>query len=149
MQFVRREEGQGLVEYALILVLLAVVVILILTALGSSVNLVYARVMAGLNGQTITGVGVERVVLGFDLELTGGGPPICDIVISNATLVVLENGELMVNSPVSVPVLVNGAGVGVLSGVTNAHGIATTTNTISHTAACPGTVTVGARSQGF
>ena len=34
----RREEGQGMVEYALILVLIAVVVLLILTTLGKQVK---------------------------------------------------------------------------------------------------------------
>ncbi|GAB4163417.1 MAG: hypothetical protein Fur0021_38530 [Candidatus Promineifilaceae bacterium] len=149
MKFVKREEGQGLVEYALILVLLAVVVMLILTALGSSVNLVYARIIAGLNGQPITGTGVERVVTQFDLEITGGGPPICDVTISNATIIVLQNGELLKNSMVSVPVFINGVSVGALSGMTNDSGIAVTTNSISRTVACPGTARVGRKSQAF
>ena len=34
MLYLPREEGQGLVEYALILVLIAIVVIIILTTLG-------------------------------------------------------------------------------------------------------------------
>ena len=38
MSFFRREDGQGLVEYALILVLIAIVVIAILTLLGPQVN---------------------------------------------------------------------------------------------------------------
>ncbi|MDT8307218.1 MAG: Flp family type IVb pilin, partial [Anaerolineae bacterium] len=46
-----REEGQGLVEYALILVLIAVVVIVILTILGSTVAVAYARIIGGLSGQ--------------------------------------------------------------------------------------------------
>lgn len=149
MKFVKREEGQGLVEYALILVLLAVVVMLILTVLGSSVNLVYARILGGLNGQPVTGTGVERVVTQFDIDITGGGPPICDVSISNATIIVLQNGELMKNSPVSVPVYINGAAVGTLSGMTNNSGIAVTTNTVSRTVACPGTARVGRKAQSF
>ena len=39
----RLEQGQGLVEYALILVLVAVVVIVILSQLGSSISVIYAR----------------------------------------------------------------------------------------------------------
>ena len=38
MRFFRDEEGQGLVEYALILVLVAVVVIAILALLGPFIN---------------------------------------------------------------------------------------------------------------
>jgi pilus assembly protein Flp/PilA len=39
------ENGQGLVEYALILVLIAVVVIAILTLLGDQVDMVFARIL--------------------------------------------------------------------------------------------------------
>jgi pilus assembly protein Flp/PilA len=45
-----REEGQGLVEYALILVLIAIVVIVILTALGGQVQTVFSRITSGLGG---------------------------------------------------------------------------------------------------
>jgi pilus assembly protein Flp/PilA len=40
-----RQEGQGLVEYALILVLVAVVVIAILTLLGPAVGNVFSQIM--------------------------------------------------------------------------------------------------------
>ncbi|QWV95665.1 Flp family type IVb pilin [Geomonas oryzisoli] len=38
------QKGQGLVEYALILVLIAVVVIVIMTSLGAKTNNVFCRV---------------------------------------------------------------------------------------------------------
>ena len=44
MLFNPREEGQGLVEYALILVLVAVVVIAILTLLGPVVGNVFSAI---------------------------------------------------------------------------------------------------------
>ena len=44
-----KKKGQGLVEYALILVLIAIVVILILTFLGSRVNDTFSRIGSGLN----------------------------------------------------------------------------------------------------
>lgn len=43
-KFFSREEGQGLVEYALILVLVAVVVIAVLMLLGPQINQVFCRV---------------------------------------------------------------------------------------------------------
>ena len=46
--FFAREEGQGLVEYALILVLIAIVVIGILTMLGTKVSTVFSNVNSGL-----------------------------------------------------------------------------------------------------
>ena len=47
--FFAREEGQGLVEYALILVLIAIVVIGILSALGDRVSEVFSEVNSGLD----------------------------------------------------------------------------------------------------
>ena len=46
--FFAREEGQGLVEYALILVLIAIVVIGILTFLGQRVSGVFSNINSGL-----------------------------------------------------------------------------------------------------
>jgi len=45
MLFLHREEGQGLVEYALILVLIALVVIAVLTLLGPTVGNVFTQVV--------------------------------------------------------------------------------------------------------
>jgi len=42
------EEGQGMVEYALILVLIAVVVIVILTVVGHQVSNVFSNISSGL-----------------------------------------------------------------------------------------------------
>ena len=49
MLFLQRENGQGLVEYALVLVLVAVVVIAILTLLGPQIGNVFSRITNGLN----------------------------------------------------------------------------------------------------
>jgi len=48
MLYMPREEGQGLVEYALILVLIAIVVIVILTLLGNQVSAIFSTISAGL-----------------------------------------------------------------------------------------------------
>jgi pilus assembly protein Flp/PilA len=50
MLYLPREEGQGLVEYALILVLIAIVVIAILTLLGEQVSAVFQQIQSGLSG---------------------------------------------------------------------------------------------------
>jgi pilus assembly protein Flp/PilA len=46
--FFAKEEGQGLVEYALILVLIAIVVIGILSLLGNRVSQVFSNINSGL-----------------------------------------------------------------------------------------------------
>lgn len=46
----KREEGQGLVEYALILVLVSVVVIVVLSLVGPGVGNIFSQVTTALNG---------------------------------------------------------------------------------------------------
>jgi pilus assembly protein Flp/PilA len=50
MLYMPREEGQGLVEYALILVLIAVVVIVLLTTLGARVQTTFSKIVSGMGG---------------------------------------------------------------------------------------------------
>jgi len=46
--FLPREEGQGLLEYGLILVLVAIVVIAILALLGPTVGNMFSNIVTGL-----------------------------------------------------------------------------------------------------
>jgi len=48
MLYLPREEGQGLVEYALILVLIAIVVIVVLGLLGNQISLIFSQITSGL-----------------------------------------------------------------------------------------------------
>jgi pilus assembly protein Flp/PilA len=50
----RKERGQGLVEYALILVLVSIVVITMLSFLGTSINDIFQRVADALQGQHVS-----------------------------------------------------------------------------------------------
>jgi pilus assembly protein Flp/PilA len=50
MLFVPKEKGQGLVEYALILVLVAVVVIVILALLGPVIGNVFSNIVDAMRG---------------------------------------------------------------------------------------------------
>jgi pilus assembly protein Flp/PilA len=45
----RPEDGQGMVEYALILVLIAIVVIVIISTVGKQVNNVFSNISNGLS----------------------------------------------------------------------------------------------------
>ena len=49
MLFLTREDGQGLVEYALILVLVAIVVIAILAILGPQIGAVFSEIVDALS----------------------------------------------------------------------------------------------------
>ena len=49
MLYLPREEGQGLVEYALILVLVAIVVIAILLLLGPAIGNIFSRIVSELD----------------------------------------------------------------------------------------------------
>jgi pilus assembly protein Flp/PilA len=48
MLFAPKEKGQGLVEYALILVLVAIVVIVILALLGPAIGNVFSNIMVNI-----------------------------------------------------------------------------------------------------
>jgi pilus assembly protein Flp/PilA len=50
MLFSPKEKGQGLVEYALIIVLIAIVVILVLSLLGGQVQSVFSQITSALGG---------------------------------------------------------------------------------------------------
>ncbi len=137
-----REEGQGLVEYALVLVLIAVVVILILTVLGSTVGLVYARVVGGFYGQSITGTGTEFVVLKANVSVTGGGGT-CNVAISDATVAVAQDGALLENSAVSGITISAPGGSSSMSGTTNNFGLATGLSGSLSGVSCPSKLTIG------
>jgi pilus assembly protein Flp/PilA len=46
--FVTREEGQGLVEYALIIFLIAILLVIVLGLLGGTIGSVFSSVRRGL-----------------------------------------------------------------------------------------------------
>jgi pilus assembly protein Flp/PilA len=48
MLFSPKEKGQGMVEYALIIVLVAVVLIIVLALVGSQISTVFSQIVSGL-----------------------------------------------------------------------------------------------------
>ena len=48
MLFSPKEKGQGMVEYALIIVLIAIVVIVVLTVLGTQISKVFSQISSSL-----------------------------------------------------------------------------------------------------
>jgi pilus assembly protein Flp/PilA len=68
-----RQEGQGLVEYALILVMVSVVVIGVLMILGPQISNVYYRIMLALgDGSTFSGEPVTGTITIDSAKKVGG-----------------------------------------------------------------------------
>lgn len=135
MKIPKREEGQGLVEYALILVLVAVIIIAILTILGSQVMIVFAKVTAGLNGQVVTGVGTEAIILSSDTTVTGTTS--CSATIKNIAYIGLQDGGVLKNGTVSMAIQVNGSNAQSLSGSTGSNGMGSLSGPYSVSGTCP------------
>ena len=138
----KREEGQGLVEYALVLVLIAIAVIIILAVLGSAVALVYVRVVGGLNGQSITSSGTEYVVLGADISVSGGGSS-CSVTISDATVAVISDGEMLKNSSSGSIAISAPGGSSSMSGTTDNLGLASGLSGSLSGVTCGSKLTIG------
>ena len=147
-QFLKRERGQGLVEYALILVLVAIVVIAILLVLGPQVGGVFSNVVANL----------ERVGIGGGYTVTFNGSPnvgksgTTSCTYTASVPVKVMKGSLP-GSGVSVSgtvTLTNNAGNNPfsfsVSGTSNGSGIATLAG--SRTTGCHGTKGTAAISGG-
>lgn len=137
----RREDGQGLVEYALILVLVSIVVIVILALLGNTINGAFARVVAALNGQDMTGTGTEYVITSMGASASGS-PPDCTVNVTGMQVTVFEDGELAgAGVAVSGSVSFSGGAGGSASGSTNSSGTATLNN-VSGLGSCSGSATL-------
>lgn len=100
----KREEGQGLVEYALILVLVAIVVIIILTQIGSLIVFAFATIIGSFTSQPLTNTGPEGIVVsrsaGKDVGLGQ-----CGLPDGEFSVVLVDNGEIVTNSDVFVTFL--------------------------------------------
>ena len=122
----KREEGQGLVEYALILVLVAIVVIIILTQIGSLIVFAFATIIGSFTSQPLANTGSEGIVVSRSAgEDIGGGN--CRLDASDLSVVLVQDGTIVTNSTESVTfsfgsgvtssgsVVINNSGVGKVS----------------------------------
>jgi pilus assembly protein Flp/PilA len=50
MFLLHREEGQGLVEYALIIFLIAIVLLVVVSLLGTTIGSIFSSIATGLGG---------------------------------------------------------------------------------------------------
>jgi pilus assembly protein Flp/PilA len=81
-----REKGQGLVEYALILVLVAIVVIAVLLLLGPQINQAFCRVANVLEPGTC------GAITSFNFQVVPSGPGKCKA--TNISITVSETVDL-------------------------------------------------------
>ena len=127
----KQADGQGLVEYALILVLVAVVVIAILTLLGPQVGNVFSRVINGLGVVDNTG--------------GGGGAPLPPPPPANVTSVNALRGGADVGVLITVSAATNVTAADSQSGKTaSVHCDLSCSLTLPAVGPNPGTVTVTA-----
>lgn len=125
MNIPQREEGQGLVEYALLIALIAIIVLAILTLLGAQVVFVFARTAGGLQGDVLdVAAGDTAVIVSYD------GASDCSS-ISNIRFVEADsNGALITNGSVSATVYDNGVPAGSISATAGDNGLATYSGSI-------------------
>jgi len=133
----KREEGQGLVEYALLLVLVAVVVIIILMLLGTQVVFTFARVIGGLNGDTIDD---GAVFLAADQSVSGSA--ICTVTLTDIRFVAVDDGEPVTNESVTATILVNGVSGPSVTGTASNVGIVTAAGPVTASGSCPVKITM-------
>jgi pilus assembly protein Flp/PilA len=129
-----RERGQGLVEYALILVLVALVVIAILLLLGPSVGNVFSNVVAFFDSAVGGGGGGQQIV--FDpapqitkspaglnctytatnvrVRVTQGGSPVSGVAVGGTVRIWDNDGNQITNFGISGTT--GGSGYAVLTG---------------------------------
>lgn len=126
---VRAHKGQGLVEYALILVLVAIVVIVILALLGPAIGQVFSGILTNLQPR--------GVIAAVSADRTGGGAGndvVVTITVSANTTVNVsdsQNASPLANIPCNGSCQVTLIGVGFDAG------------TVTVTAADGGTATAG------
>lgn len=90
---------------------------------------VFARVVAGLNGQVITGQGTEAVVTSFEANITDNGPT-CTATVSKISFVGLEDGAVLKNGSVTV-YFTMGDQTKSLTGLTGANGTGSASGSLS------------------
>jgi pilus assembly protein Flp/PilA len=120
MTFIKREEGQGLVEYALLLVLIAVVVIGALFLLGDQLRSVYGRIIGALGGG---GLYTYQIQGQSHIKKANSGSG-CTLTAQNMSVKVEDAGVPVDGLPVTVEVTVSPFGSHPFTASTNPGGIA-------------------------
>lgn len=135
---IHNEDGQGLVEYALVLVMVAITLIVILSLLGSRVTLAYGEVIAGLNGDSFD----DNAIL-LSSDTTVSGTTICNATMENIRFLAKDDdGNLITSGSVTVTIRVNGVAGSTITGSANSTGIVTVAGPVSVSGGCPLDITL-------
>lgn len=119
----QKEKGQGLVEYALILVLVAIVVIAVLLTLGPQIGQVFSKVVTVLEN---TGAISSGVVTGVTANRTGSGSGndvVVNVTVSTNSSVTITDSQSSQSSTISC----NGSCSTTITGVGHLAGTITVT----------------------
>ena len=119
-KFFRNEEGQGLVEYALILVLVAIVVIAILLILGPAVGQVFSRITYALKAGSAAGTQVTTIE---DFQVSGTPGLGCSVTVDVLRVKVTQDSQPVSGVAVTASISTPFTSFGPLSGTTNTSGI--------------------------
>lgn len=117
--FKKREEGQGLVEYALLLVLVAMVVIGILALMGGQLRNAYSRVIVALGGNDPNAY--TYTITGFSVSGSGGMGG-CAVTLNSLSVHVTNADGPASGVGVNVSVSLQSGGGTTLNGTTNSSG---------------------------
>jgi len=120
MKFIKREKGQGLVEYALLLVLIAVVVIGVLMLLGPQINAIFGRVIGALGG---AGAYTYQFQGSPSIKRSSSAGGECRLTAQTFAVLVTDAGTPVPNLPVTANVSIAGIGDESFSGTTNTNGV--------------------------
>lgn len=134
----RNEEGQGLVEYALVLVMVALTLILILSLLGSQIILAYGNIIGALGGDSFDD---NAVLLASDTSITG--TTVCTATMQDIRFIAKDgDGKLITNANVVVNIRANGVNSGTLSGMASGSGIVSVAGPTTVAGGCPLEITL-------
>jgi pilus assembly protein Flp/PilA len=147
IKFPPREDGQGLVEYALILVLVAIVVIAVLLLLGPQVGRVFSQITYILGNPGAINDNIA-IIDSFSVDGTPGAAG-CVVQLSTLQVSVTKTGLPVSGAPVQASVALQAGGSINLNGTTNGSGVVQWSgNTIGNDngtgGGCPGTRTATA-----
>ncbi|MFQ5577779.1 MAG: hypothetical protein ACE5G8_12425 [Anaerolineae bacterium] len=122
--FKNREQGQGLVEYALLLVLVAVVVIAVLLLLGPQISSIFSQVIVALGGEDPGNPSYTYSIEQFGVSGTAGFGG-CTVKLSQTMRVkVTQDGSPVDGASLTVVVRLQTGDDRSFSGTTNASGLA-------------------------